>query len=657
MVIGSILLSLALALSVYSFFTSIFGNSSPVMAKRGVTAAHLTTLLITVASLMLVFLFVNDSFDVKYVASYSNLSLPLIYKITGLWAGLDGSLLLWGWILAICATLAVQKDGTHSYVNAVLQAIISFFLIMLVFDANPFAPLGYIVEDGDGLNPLLRNIFMIVHPPSLYIGYVVLSVPFAIVIARLLKKDGLPEKNNPLYHAVRNWTLAAWLFLTIGNLLGAMWAYVELGWGGFWAWDPVENAGIMPWFTATAFLHTLIIQEKRGLLVRWNILLVILTFLLTIFGTFITRSGIISSVHSFSDMTIGTYFMVFMAVVILFSGYLIISRAKILKSGKSIESLFSYEGAFYLNNVVLIFALVGIIWGTMLPLFAQIFIGQKIEVGPPFFNKMMAPIGVILLFLTGIGPEMSWRRWRKGLFKKSFMIPSIFVAAVLLELLLAGVRNWFSILAVLGSTFIIVTIVCELVRARKFESSFKLLVRRFSRRYGGYIVHLGIAILFIGIAGSPYKQEYQFNLKIGEKQEIGGYQILLNKLNWQESPEMRSVQSDVQIFNGEKNVSILRPALFLHKNQPKPTAEVDIYISPLKDIYLTLAGISEDEKSGDFTMTINPFISFVWLGGFVMIFGTVIALLPPKKREKGSLVDEEIMLDISLDRAVTEDFQ
>lgn len=644
MSLGSLALALALPTAVYSFFAP---------AKKAKKSAHAVTALVSLASIMLIFAFVTDKFNIAYVAEYSSFSLPLVYKLAGIWAGLDGSLLFWAWLLTICTSIyfifTKELNKESSLINSVLQAITIFFLLMLVFDANPFAELPHAPQNGQGLNPLLQNFFMLFHPPALYIGYVGFSVPFAYAIAALI----LRQTSDEWVKNVRIWTIVSWLFLTVGNLLGACWAYVELGWGGFWAWDPVENAGVMPWFTATAFLHSIIIQERRGMLKMWNIILVVLTFLFTIFGTFITRSGVIQSVHSFSNVTIGIYFMMFLSLALIFSLYLFISRRKILRGKNALESLASREGAFYINNLLFVFALVALVWGTCLPLFAELFTGQKIEVGPPFFNRIMAPIGIALLLLTGIGPEISWKKWRSGLFKKEFLLPAIFGVIAGATAFIFGVRKWFPLLTAFGSTFLITTIADEFFLTGKIERFFTLF-RLAPRRYGGYVVHLGVALLFIGIAGSSYQGEYHVKLNKGGAESSGGYELKLNDIEWRQFKDKEGVIANVKVLENGRELGTLRPALFLHENQPKPIAEVDLFIKPLKDIYLALGGISQDGESAEFVLTINPLISFVWLGGLVMIIGTVIAILPAKKRDDAKV--EENVLDVKLGRASEEDF-
>lgn len=640
MVIGNLALMLALPAALYSIFVS----------KK---SAHIVTFLVSIASIMLIFGFVNNSFEINYIYEYSSLSLPFLYKLSGIWGGLEGSLLFWAWLLTICVSIVtlLEKGRDIKIVNVFLQAITIFFLITIIFQANPFDPSPVSHTDGRGLNPLLQNFFMLIHPPALYIGYVGFAVPFAYVVA------GLFDGTN-YFKEIRLWTIVSWLFLTLGNLLGAAWAYIELGWGGFWAWDPVENAGILPWFTACAFLHSIILQERRGMLKMWNVVLIILSFILTIFGTFITRSGIIQSVHSFSDMSLGLYFIVFLAIVILFSIWLLISKRKLFKGQKKLESIFSREGAFCINNVLFVFALFGILWGTMLPLFGEWFFGQKVEVGPPFFNRIMAPLGVLVLFLTGIGPSMSWVKARKGLFKKEFFVPSVLAVIAVVVTYLLGVKLWFPLFVSAGSVFVLTTIVDEFVRSILIESrkdqvgkmaAFLKLFGMAPRRFGGLVIHFGIILLFIGIAGSSYKSEYALNLAKGEKVAVAGYEFTFNSLDWLNSSDSEGVAANVALSKNGKSISNLKPALFLYKNQPKPLAEIDLKVGLLSDVYLALAGISK-EDSAEFELTITPLISFVWLGGVVMILGTILAILPARSRR-----DEESDLDVEMGRATKEE--
>lgn len=649
--IGQLCLTLALPVAIFSLFTSIFAKKDPVFAQKARGSSHLVTLLVSLASIMLIVAFINNSFEIEYVASYSSISLPFIYKLTGIWAGLDGSLLFWVSILVICASLVslTKKDSSYHHINIVLQSVAIFFLTALVFKSNPFKLLPQAPLDGKGLNPLLQNSFMIFHPPALYLGYVGFTVPFAYAIALLrMKKDELDL--TKWMKEVRLWVLVSWLFLTVGNLLGAMWAYVELGWGGYWAWDPVENAGILPWFTATAFLHSLTIQERRGMFKLWNATLLILTFLLTILGTFITRSGVIESVHSFSDLTIGIFFIVLLAHATFISAYLLWKRRKDIRGENSIEAAISREGAFHLNSVLLLMAMFAILWGTLLPLFSQIFTGQKVEVGPPYFNRVMAPIGILLLFLTGIGPEMSWKKARAGIFKREYLLPTILTIVAGAVAFALGIKKWFPLFTAMGSVFVLTTIIDEFIHSSKVFSM-KQLFSRMPRRYGGYVVHLGIALFFIGVAGSSYQKEYRFDLVKGEKSEVAGYEFTLNELAFGENESSKSVTAITTFTKNGKPISQLKPALFLYRNQPKPSAEVDLHMTILGDVYLALASITEDANGASFVLTINPMIEFVWLGGLIVVLGTILAIKPfRRKNETQDEAHEEVEMDAVLGR-------
>lgn len=664
MPIGKLCLALALPVSVFSFIASLLGQKNPGMLLKARKMCHVVTGLVSVASLMLVYAFVSDTFQLEYVYSYSSKSLPLIYKLTGLWAGLDGSLLFWLWILVVCASIVsfTKKSDEFYDINVILQAIIIFFVLMLVFVADPFKTLLETPLDGKDLNPLLQNPFMIIHPPALYLGYVGFSVPFAYALTMLLRNN--PSFTRLWFDEIRLWVIVSWLFLTVGNILGAMWAYVELGWGGFWAWDPVENAGILPWFTATAFLHSLVIQERKGVFKTMNLALLILTFLLTIFGTFITRSGVIKSVHSFSDVTIGLCFIVFLAIATIFSTTLSIARHKKLHADKSVKSLLSREGVFYFSVLLLIFSMFVILWGTILPLVRELIYGDKIEVGPKYFNKHMAPLGIVLLFLMGIGPVMNWGKAKKDTLRKNFLIPLIISSLVGISIFAFGVRAWFSLAVAFGATFVGAIIFDE------FANSLRVVVKRIGcgkakglidlfrispRRYGGYIVHLGVVLLFIGFAGSVYQKEFSFKLSKGEVKKIEGYEFSLAQLQWAASEQHQSVVSTVDLSKGGELIEQLRPALILHKNQQKPNAEVDFHMNIFKDIYLALEGVSEDGKDVSFLLTVNPLIEFVWLGGIVMVIGATAAILLKKRRRKReSDISGDLEIDIALGRESVE---
>jgi len=412
--LGSFSLWLAFIVSAYALIASLVGVKikSLKWIKSGENAVFAVSGLLTLASIVLIYAFLIHDFQIQYVAEHSSRSLPLVYRLSALWAGQEGSLLLWEWLLAVFASLILlQNRGKNEqllpYVVAVMMGISFFFLGLLVFTSRPFLELPSFLSDGRGLNPLLQNPGMIIHPPTLFIGYVGFSVPFAFAIAALLSG----QLGDTWIKSTRRWVLFSWLFLGLGNLFGAQWAYVELGWGGYWAWDPIENASLLPWLTGTAYLHSVMIQERRGMLKVWNMVLIILTFTLTLFGTFLVRSGILSSVHAFAvSPLLGTLFLTFIGGVLLFSFILLLGRLELLRSENELDSLLSRESTFLFNNLILVGAAFAIFWGTVFPLISEAVRGVKITVGPPFYNQIMVPIGLALLLLTGICPLISWRR-------------------------------------------------------------------------------------------------------------------------------------------------------------------------------------------------------------------------------------------------------
>ncbi|HKJ67555.1 MAG TPA: cytochrome c biogenesis protein CcsA, partial [bacterium] len=422
--LGNISLQLAFVLALAGIGVSIYARNQRSQALMEVANRIVLGIagLITVAVIILLRELIVSNFQIEYVAQYTSRNTPLHYKLTALWAGQDGSLLFWSWILAVYAVTAVLQNRKHNlhllpYAIATILVVQIFFLTLNNFIGNPFEliPAGFNVPDGQGLNPQLQNPGMMIHPPMLYLGYIGFTIPFAFAMSAMLtgKLDSL------WITSTRRWTLFAWLCLSIGITLGGKWAYVELGWGGYWAWDPVENASLMPWLTGTAFLHSVIIQEKKNMLRVWNMVLIMLTFFLSIFGTFLTRSGVISSVHSFTASSIGPFFASFMALIILVAVLLLLSRLDVLKTRNKLESLTSRESSFLLNNLVFLGICFSVLWGTMFPLVSEAVQGAKITVGPPFFNQVNVPIGLILLLLTGIGPLLAWRRTSLESFKRN----------------------------------------------------------------------------------------------------------------------------------------------------------------------------------------------------------------------------------------------
>ncbi len=638
--IGEFAIGLGLAFGILSLISSAWGarQKNQQLILAGQRSLYATTFFITCAVAILVSCLLNDNFLVRYVYGYSNSAMPIIYKLTALWGGQDGSLLFWVWLNSLFAALAVlihRRSDTAliPYITAVFAFIMSFFLVLLIYSDNPFRLFPNLPGDGRGLNPLLQNPSMAIHPPSLYLGFVGMSVPFAFGIASLLSN----RLDSRWIVATRIWTLIAWLFLSIGNLLGANWAYVELGWGGFWAWDPVENAAIMPWFTASAFLHSVMIQEKRGMLRFWNINLVVLSFCLTILGTYLTRSGVVQSVHSFAQSSIGYYFLVFLAIVIIFSGTLIYKRRKELESGNIFESFLSKESAFVLNNIILVGAAGFILYATLYPTISELISGSRIVVGPPFFNKILAPFGIALLLLTGIGPMIAWKRASEDNLKRNFTWPLVVATVAALMMIPLKLTHWYVIGTAFGAGFVLTTISMEFVSATRAriiqfkESAFTALVRstfKNNRKFGGYIVHLGMVMIFIGIAGSVYKQIQEFDMQPGNHVTFEEYTILFKGFENKDLPNQIETYGVVDLYQGDQFLDTLKPARFFYKAQEQPSTEVALYSTVKEDVYFTLGSVDPQTQMAKIHVTINPLISWLWMGGVVLILGGLLSMMP-----------------------------
>jgi len=559
--LGSFLLMATLVVSAYAIAASVAGarRGSRGLVDSGVGAFYLVAALMTAASAVIVHAFVTNDYSVKYVQHYSDLAQPLFYKITSYWGGLDGSIMFWVFLLAVFGSLAVYVNRERHrelipYVVAIISAVQLFFLFMMVVHKNPFETfLVQAPSDGRGLNPLLQNIYMVVHPPSLYIGFVGMTIPYAFGMAALITG----HLDDSWLRAVRRWTMVSWLFLSLGLTLGMIWAYEELGWGGYWGWDPVENAGLLPWFTASAFLHSVIVQERRGMLKVWNVSLVIITFFLTIFGTFMTRSGIVQSVHAFGeDRTLTWMFTVFMAAILVFSFAWVIRRLPLLKPRYDLDSWVSREAAFVANNWILLIAAMLVLFGTMFPTLSEALTGNRLTVGPPFFNRWMAPIGLILLLLTGVAPLLAWRRSTLANLRDQFLWPVLVMVAVAVAAAGLGVRVWSAGICFALCGFVAASITQEFVRGarvRRDATGTDLLtagiglVMRERRRFGGYVVHLGIVLMFFGFAGEAFKADQQMLLKLGEEATVRHYTVRNNGVKTSEDAQKQMVTGHIAV--------------------------------------------------------------------------------------------------------------
>lgn len=656
--LGSFSLFLAFGVSAYAVVACLLGVKlkSLKWIKSGEKAVFAVAGLLTLAVVVLIYAFMVHNFQIQYVAEHSSKSLPIFYRLSALWAGQEGSLLFWEWLLGVCAFLVLLQNRRKNrelipYVLAVMMSVSFFFLGVLLFASSPFRELPFFPADGRGLNPLLQNFGMVFHPPTTYLGYVGFTVPFAFAIAALLSG----RLGDTWIKSTRKWTLFSWFFLALGNLFGSQWAYVELGWGGFWAWDPVENASLLPWLTATAYLHSVMIQERRGMLKVWNMVLIILTFALTIFGTFLVRSGILTSVHSFAvSPLLGSLFLSFTVIILLFSFILLVNRLDLLKSENELDSFLSRESAFLFNNLILVGAAFAIFWGTIFPLISQAVRGVKITVGPPFYNQIMVPIGLVLLLLTGICPLISWRRTSGKNLKRNFLYPFIIaiIGGIIIFLypfiigIIGGIivypwtiQHPYALISFTLSIFVATTIIIEFIRGSKVRremrkeghlKSFFNLISRNKRRYGGYIIHMGIVLIFVGITGSSaFVSEKLVTLKKGESLTIKNYELKFENLSSYPTENKYVTVATLSVYRGGKKIATLRPEKNVHRNQDQPTTEVAIRSTLVEDLYVILAQVDQDGRA-TFKVLINPLLVWIWIGGFVLAVGAIIAMWPDK---------------------------
>lgn len=643
--LGYYCMIIAFLFSSYAFLGPYMGFSRKGVILRSMeNAITAVFLLLTVASIALLYALVTRDFQVEYVANYTSRELPLFYTISAFWAGQDGSLLLWAWLLALFSYIVVLQNRYKNrelmpYVISVLSATELFFLILLIFPSNPFSRLPFIPENGQGMNPLLQNPGMIFHPPTLYLGYVGFTIPFAFAISALITG----QLGEGWLKSTRGWIIFSWYMLGIGILLGANWAYQVLGWGGYWAWDPVENASLMPWLTGTAFLHSIMIQEKRGMLKVWNMVLIIVTFLLCIFGTFITRSGIISSVHAFARSSIGYYFIVFIIISGVYSFYLVNKRKGELSSERRLDSLLSRESSFLFNNLILVGGAFAVFWGTIFPIVSEAVRGVKVTVGPPFFNRIMTPIGFSLLFLTGICPLISWSKATWSNFQKNFLIPTISSILFFILIIVAGIHHIKAAISFSLCFFVFITILLEYYRGTRARMQLlgEGVIRAFvnlnlknRRRYGGYLIHIAMLMIFVGITGSSaFSIEKEVVLKKGESVEINSYRITYSDFKIERKINKFIAQAELIVTNNEKQVGIMKPVKAFYLNQmDQPVSEVSIRMGLKEDLYAILAGYEEFGGTAIFKFLVNPLVLWIWLGGVVMTAGTIIAVWPERKR-------------------------
>ncbi len=655
--VGNIALILGLVIAVYTMGAAVFGalRKRPEFVASATNGIYVLAALSTLAVLILEWALVTNEFRLEYVAQHANLTQPLLYTISALWGGQEGSLLFWVWLLSLFAA-AVALQNRHQnrelmpYVVTILAFTEGFFFTLLVFTSTPFRLLNAAPADGSGLNPLLQNPGMFIHPLTQYIGYVGFAVPFAFAMAALITG----KLNDNWIRTTRRWSLFSWIFLSLGLLFGLRWAYVELGWGGYGGWDPVENAALIPWLTGTAYLHSVMIQEKRGMLKVWNLVLVMLTFILSILGTFITRSGVVQSVHAFGVSSLGPYFLGFMGIVLIAFLYLLYTRLDLLREENELDSVLSREATFLLNNLILVGAAFATLWGTIFPMISEVVTGRQISIAAPFFNQVIGPILLVLILLLGVCTLIGWRRASTENLIRNFSRPLIATAVALVLFFIAGIRDLYGLLGFTAAAFVLSTVVVEFyrgIRARMRQykevaplATFKL-VNRNRRRYGGYIVHLGIVFAVIGIVGSNfYQTEIQQNLKPGETATIGGYTLRFDRLDMVQGENRQDITARITVSEGGQQIATLTPTKAYYPAADQMTSEVAVRTTPREDLYLILAGWADD-GSATIKAIINPLVVWLWIGFGVFIAGTVIAMWPDPReaRQLARLQAQEVV--------------
>ena len=652
-VFGSFALILAFVCAAYAIVSGIAAifTRHPLLIKSARQAGLATCALIFLATGSLVYLFFSDNFSVAYVVAHSNRDLATFYKIAALWSGQEGSLLFWSFLLSIYVFSVLiayrNKNGElMPYVGVVMAGVQIFFLTLNNFVASPFKMLGVPAangtfdlvarSDGNGLNPLLQYPEMVIHPPNLYSGYTGFTIPFAFALAALLAR----YPGEKWIHLTRKWTMIAWCFQSCGILLGAHWAYAVLGWGGYWAWDPVENASLLPWLTGTAFLHSVMMQEKRGMMKVWNVWLVFITFMLCILGTMLTRSGVVSSVHAFAQSSIGSWFLGFLAVIFLvcFAAYLY--NRDYLKSENQLDSVVSRESSFLFNNLVLLVSCIAVISGTLFPVFSEWLSGSRISVGAPFFNKVNIPLGLLLLFLTGVGPLLAWRKTSLDSVKRNFGCPALTGLLAGAVAFAFGLRQFYALVCLILCVFVSCTIGMEffrgarVIRARSgasFVASAVDLTMRNTRRYGGYIVHMGMVLIFVGLAGAAFNRDAQKEMQLGSTLDIGSYKLLLQSFDQKAERNYTAERMIVEVLRDNKPLMMLYPERRFFQTNEQSGTMVAIYSTLREDLYVVYAGQSPETQAPVMHAYLNPLVKFIWLGGAVVVLGTLVALLPNRR--------------------------
>lgn len=650
--LGNFVLALAWVLALLGTFSGLLAgwkNSFRLTAfSRGSAIATFAVVALAFATLISAFL--NDDYTVQYVWQYSNMAMDWYYKISAIWGGMDGSMLLWCLLLSTSVAVASYNSKRYPanltpWTLAILQSSTLFFLTVVFFITNPFRIIqsAVIPPDGNGLNPLLQNPLMVIHPPMLYLGFTSFAVPYSFCMGALLSGS----LSNEWLRLTRTWTLVGWGFLTAGIILGGHWAYVELGWGGFWAWDPVENASFLPWLSATAYIHSVMVQDRKDMLKGWNVWLIVLTYGLTVFGTFLTRSGIVQSVHAFANTDVGGVFLTYLGIIFTLAAVLAFWRRTELSSPRRLESIFSREAIFLVNNLLLLSIAFATIWGVMFPILSEAITGTKQTVSIPFFNAVNVPLFLVLIFLMGVGPLIAWRKASFSSIRRTFFWPFLGGCLMSAVLLFVGIQGFYPIVSYGLCWFVTLTILFEVhrgVRALRPQAGSTLnatkeLFSRHRSRYGGHLVHLGVVVCTVGITASmAHKIEREFSLSVGEQYTVGRFFLKLNSFDGENNGNYEALHANVTlglIGTGEVLKTLLPESRYYLRNKEQ-TTEVALRVGLREDVYLSLAGVDETGNRATFKLFINPLQVWLWVGGVIILLGTMVVILPNARSSKQS---------------------
>ena len=643
--LGNAALTITLALAAYAVAASFLGVRArlPGLVQSGRYATYLTVLALAVATVALVTAFLDNQFGIRYVAEHSNLAMPRIYTWVAFYAGNEGSLLYVALALSVLSSVALWRSprrlgNLRPYANGVLMLILVFFLAVMVALANPFAQLPVAPADGQGINPLLTHPGMFIHPPMLMTGLIATALPFSFAMGALLSR----RVDDDWVDTGRLWGIIAWAILGLGLLLGAWWAYTILGWGGYWAWDPVENAALMPWLALTAFIHSIMVQKRRGMFRMWNMVLINVSFALACFGIFINRGGPVPSVHSFGASTLGWVFLIFLGVVVVSSFGLFFYRLGILKSAQSLESTLSREAAFLVNNLLLLGVAFVTLWGVVFPLLSELVTGDTITVGEPFYNQVNGPLLLALLLLMGVGPLLPWRHATWASLRRAIGVPSLVALGVVVVLAVVGVRKPYALVSFGLCALVATSVLQEWARGSRarhraagvaYPLAFLQLIAANRPRYGGYVAHLAVVLLALGIVGSSfYNLERDVILAPGERVEIGDYEVTFVGTSVTPLADRTERTATLDVYRDGRYLDTLVAWQALYPSFRMLSTRAAIRSTPVEDLYILYSEVQPDGSSAAFRLLVNPLVMWMWVAGPLLLLGTLVALWPSRQR-------------------------